>query len=65
LRRGDVVLGVAGQTVSGQRAFYQTLWAIAPDGDPIELHILRSKSVQYVKIRPVDRAAYLRWRAAS
>jgi S1-C subfamily serine protease len=65
LRRGDVILGVAGQSIGGQSEFYQTLWASGPAGDDVELHILRSKSVQHVTVRSVDRAAYLRVRTTS
>ena len=62
LRRGDVILGVAGQSIGGQSEFYQRLWATGPAGEEIVLHILRSKTVQQVRIRSVDRVAYLRVR---
>lgn len=65
LRRGDVILGVGGQSIGGQSEFYQTLWSSGPAGDDVELHILRSKSVQHVKVRSVDRVAYLRARTTS
>ena len=61
----DVILGVAGQSIGGQSEFYQTLWASGPAGDDVELHILRSKTVQHVKVRSMDRAAFLRVRTTS
>jgi len=65
MRRGDVILGVAGQSIGGQGEFYQRLWASGPAGEDVVLHILRSKTVQQVKIRSVDRLAYLRVRSTS
>lgn len=65
LRRGDVILGVAGQSIGGQSEFYQRLWATGPAGEEVVLHVLRSKSVQQVKVRSVDRVAYLRMRTTS
>lgn len=65
LRRGDVILGVAGQSIGGQTEFYRTLWASGPAGEEIELHILRSKTVQHVTVRSVERAAYLKVRTNS
>ena len=65
MRRGDVILGVAGQSVGGQGDFYQRLWASGPAGEDIVLHILRSRTVQQIKIRSVDRLAYLRVRSTS
>ena len=65
LRRGDVILGVAGQSIGGQSEFYQRLWAAGPAGEDVVLHILRSKTVQQVRVRSVDRVAYLRVRSSS
>jgi S1-C subfamily serine protease len=65
MRRGDVILGVAGQSIGGQGEFYQRLWASGSAGEDVVLHILRSKTVQQVKIRSVDRLAYLRARSTS
>jgi S1-C subfamily serine protease len=62
MRRGDVILGVGGQSIGGQGEFYQRLWASGPAGEDVVLHILRSKTVQQLKVRSVDRLAYLRVR---
>jgi S1-C subfamily serine protease len=62
LRRGDVILGVGGQSIGGQGEFYQRLWASGPAGEDVLLHVLRSKTVQQLKVRSVDRLAYLRVR---
>ena len=65
LRRGDVILGVGGQSIGGQGEFYQRLWASGPAGEDVVLHILRSKTVQQLRVRSVDRLAYLRVRPVS
>jgi S1-C subfamily serine protease len=65
MRRGDVILGVAGQSVGGQGEFYERLWESGPAGEDIVLHILRSKTVQQVRVRSADRLAYLRVRSTS
>jgi len=65
MRRGDVILGVAGQSIGGQGEFYQRLWASGSAGEDVVLHILRSKTVQQLKVRSVDRLAYLRIRSMS
>jgi S1-C subfamily serine protease len=65
MRRGDVILGVAGQSIGGQGEFYQRLWASGSAGEDVVLHILRSKTVQQIKVRSVDRLAYLRIRSMS
>jgi S1-C subfamily serine protease len=65
MRRGDVILGVGGQSIGGQGEFYQRLWESGPAGEDVVLHILRSKTVQQVKVRSVDRLAYLRVRTTS
>jgi S1-C subfamily serine protease len=65
LRRGDVILGVGGQSIAGQGEFYQRLWGCGPAGEDVVLHVLRSKTVQQIKVRSADRLAYLRVRPVS
>ena len=65
MRRGDVILGVAGQSIGGQGEFYERLWESGPAGEDVVLHILRSKTVQQVRVRSADRLAYLRVRSTS
>lgn len=65
LRRGDVILGVGGQSIGGQGEFYQRLWGCGPAGEDVVLHVLRSKTVQQIKVRSADRLAYLRVRPVS
>lgn len=60
VKRGDVILGVGGESVGGQRDFYRALWASGAAGVEIVLHILRKRSVKQLPVRSADRMDYLR-----
>ena len=60
LERGDVILGVAGQTIASQSEFYRRLWASGEAGCDVALHVLHEKAVKEVVVRSADRMAYLR-----
>ncbi|HJQ64552.1 MAG TPA: S1C family serine protease [Burkholderiales bacterium] len=64
VRRGDVILGIGGDSIGSQSEFYAKLWASGDAGNEVMLHILRNRVVQRLKVRSADRMAYLRpWRA--
>lgn len=60
LKRGDVILGVGPDSISGQADLYRRLWATGPAGVDIDLHFLRDRSVRRVKVQSTDRLEYLR-----
>jgi S1-C subfamily serine protease len=63
LQRGDVILGVAGQSIGGQSDFYRKLWASGEAGCDVSLHVLHDKAVKQIVVRTADRMDYLRpWR---
>jgi S1-C subfamily serine protease len=63
LKRGDVILGVGGQSISGQSDFYTKLWASGEAGREVVLQILHEKAVKQVTVRTADRLEYLKpWR---
>ena len=63
LERGDVILGVAGESVGGQSDFYYKLWSSGEAGCDVKLQILHEKAVKHVVVRSADRMDYLRpWR---
>jgi S1-C subfamily serine protease len=65
LKRGDVILGVAGRSVGGQSDFYAKLWACGEAGTEITLHVLQQKAVRHLIVRSADRLDYLLpWRVA-
>jgi len=62
LKRGDIILGVGGDSIGGQGEFYEKLWTNAA-GDDITLHIVRDKVVKHLIVQSGDRLSYLRpWR---
>lgn len=60
LHAGDLILAVAGETVSDLASFYTRLWAQGPPGVTIPLRIQREQDVFEVEIRSVDRNALLK-----
>jgi S1-C subfamily serine protease len=63
LERGDVILGIGGQSIGGQSDFYRKLWSSGEAGCDIALNVLHEKAVKQVVVRTADRMDYLRpWR---
>lgn len=63
LKRGDIILGVGGDSIGGQREFYESLWTGYKAGDDVTLHIVRDKVVKHLIVETGDRLSYLRpWR---
>ena len=63
LQRGDVILGVSGESIGGQSDFYRKLWSAGEAGCDVTLHVLHEKAVTQVVVRTADRMDYLRpWR---
>jgi len=62
LKRGDIVLGIGGDSIGSQGEFYQSLWSSSAGGD-VTLHIVRDKVVKHLIVQTSDRLSYLRpWR---
>jgi serine protease Do len=65
LQRGDIILGVGGDSVGGQSEFYVSLWSSGGAGVDVTLHIVRDKVVKHLIVQSGDRLSYLRpWRIA-
>lgn len=65
IRRGDIILGVGGDSIGGQSEFYESLWASGAAGGDVTLHIVRDKAVRHLIVQTGDRLDYLRpWRLA-
>jgi len=60
MRRGDVILGVGGESIGDQREFYQRVWASGAAGTDISLHVLQNKKVKHLIVHSADRLDYLR-----
>ena len=63
LRRGDIILGVGGDSIGSQSEFYERLWGSGAAGNNVTLHIVRDKVVKHLIVQTSDRLAYLQpWR---
>jgi S1-C subfamily serine protease len=60
LRPGDMVLGVAGQPVTGLADFYRTLWEQGDAGIEVPLDVLKGIEVESMPVQSADRYSYLR-----
>jgi S1-C subfamily serine protease len=58
LQRGDIILGVAGESIGGQADFYRQLWSHGEAGDEVPLHVLQDKQVKAVTVKTIDRLSY-------
>jgi serine protease Do len=63
LKRGDIILGIGGDSIGSQGEFYQSLWSGGGAGRDVTLHIVRNKVVKHLIVQTSDRLSYLRpWR---
>ncbi len=62
VRRGDVILAVAGRPVAGLADFYTKLWALGPAGVTAPLRLKRDGDVFDLEIRTIDRSSRLKKR---
>lgn len=64
LKRGDIILGIGGDSIGSQSEFYESLWS-GGAGRDVTLHIVRDKVVKHLIVQTSDRLSYLRpWRLA-
>lgn len=62
LKRGDILLGVAGEVIVNQAEFYERLWRAGAAGIEVQLHLMRSNAVRSIKVPSIDRIDYFRGR---
>lgn len=60
LKPGDIVLGVAGETVKSHAEFYRKMWAMGPAGVEVPFKVLQGAELKDVKVKSIDRAEYFR-----
>jgi S1-C subfamily serine protease len=60
LKVGDVILGVNGDKISNQAAFYRKLWALGPAGVDVPLTLYREGDTFDVAVKSSDRARFLK-----
>ena len=60
LRPGDMIIGVAGETVKELADFYRKVWAQGKAGVDIPLNVFREAQISAMVIHSIDRSRYFR-----
>ncbi|MDB5923104.1 MAG: hypothetical protein JWN13_2040 [Betaproteobacteria bacterium] len=60
LQTGDVIVGIGGKRVQGQKDFYTKLWATGNAGVDVPLEVLKGNQVQSYTVKSRDRDSYFR-----
>jgi S1-C subfamily serine protease len=60
IAKGDLVVGIGGQAVSGLAEFYRKVWALGPAGVSVPLDVLRGTSVSSIPVKSGNRYQYLK-----
>ena len=60
IKRGDIILGVAGHSIGTQTEFYERLWSSGEAGNDVTLHVLHDKKVKHYVVYSADRTDYFK-----
>jgi S1-C subfamily serine protease len=60
LQKGDVIVGVSGAAIHGQKDFYTKLWATGNAGVDVPIEVLKGNQVQKYTLKSIDRDRYFR-----
>jgi S1-C subfamily serine protease len=60
IRRGEVVIGIAGENVQTHAELYRRLWTLGPAGTVVPLRVQSATGAREVEVRSIDRAAYFK-----
>jgi S1-C subfamily serine protease len=55
LKRGDLVIGVAGKPFEGMADFYRKMWRVGTPGATVPLQVLDGMTVREVPVKSIDR----------
>jgi serine protease DegQ len=55
LRKGDEIVGVAGEAPSGLADFYRKVWAVGPAGTSVPLDIQQGGEKKRVDVKSINR----------
>ena len=62
VQKGDVIVSIGGQPISGQADFYVKLWKTGDAGVEVPLEVLRAGRVEKITVKSIDRSRYYRSR---
>jgi serine protease Do len=60
LRRGDVIVGVAGAAPKNLADFYRKLWAVGSAGVTVPLDVMQDQEKRHVNVKSIDRLDHLK-----
>ena len=60
IRRGDMIVGIAGEAVENLADFYRKVWSKGHAGVKVSLNVLRGTRVRNISVRSSDRYKYLK-----
>jgi S1-C subfamily serine protease len=60
LQAGDIIVGLGGQSLSGQADFYLRLWKSGDAGVEVTLDVLKGSKVEAVKVKSINREQHFR-----
>ncbi len=60
VRRGDIVVAVAGEAVRSQAELYRKVWSLGPAGTEVPLRVLQDAELRELSLRSMDRLDYLK-----
>jgi S1-C subfamily serine protease len=60
LQQGDVIVGIGGKPVHGQKDFYMKLWDTGTAGVDVPLEVLKGNQLQKHVVKSIDRESYFR-----
>jgi S1-C subfamily serine protease len=60
VKRGDIILGVAGHSIGNQSEFYERLWGSGEAGDDVTMHVLHDKKVKHLVVYSAERTDYFK-----
>jgi serine protease Do len=64
LRRGDIILGVNGETPTGLPDFYRKVWAQGTAGTDIPLDVLHNHERRHVEVHSINRLDHLKLKSS-
>ena len=64
VERGDVIVGVNGETPNGLSDFYRKLWSHGQAGAVVSLDLMHEHGMRHLQIKSVNRLDYLKLRSS-
>jgi S1-C subfamily serine protease len=64
IQPGDLVVGVAGESVSNHEQFYRKVWSLGAAGAEIPLKVVQGTELHELKVRSIDRFQYFKEKPA-